>query len=152
MRARVAELADALDLGSSVLDVWVRVPSRAPLLESGGRITGAGKANALRVARSYGVVRVGDRAEPHGPRDRRGPRPPRDARMSATRPNPMGRRAAASSCLSVPIGPPGGPSRSRTPFDRAAGRRHEFVDDDLCDCVESGSTSLAKPGRSNLTM
>ena len=28
--ARVAELADALDLGSSVFDVWVRVPSRAP--------------------------------------------------------------------------------------------------------------------------
>ena len=27
--ARVAELADALDLGSSVLDVGVRVPSRA---------------------------------------------------------------------------------------------------------------------------
>ena len=29
VRARVAELADALDLGSSVFDVWVRVPSRA---------------------------------------------------------------------------------------------------------------------------
>ena len=29
--ARVAELADALDLGSSVFDVWVRVPSRAQL-------------------------------------------------------------------------------------------------------------------------
>lgn len=31
VRARVAELADALDLGSSVFDVWVRVPSRAQL-------------------------------------------------------------------------------------------------------------------------
>ena len=31
VRARVAELADALDLGSSVFDVWVRVPSRAPV-------------------------------------------------------------------------------------------------------------------------
>ena len=29
--AHLAELADALDLGSSVFDVWVRVPSRAQL-------------------------------------------------------------------------------------------------------------------------
>ena len=29
--ARVAKLADAPDLGSGVLDVWVRIPPRVPL-------------------------------------------------------------------------------------------------------------------------
>ena len=33
--AGVAELADALDLGSSVFDVGVRVPSPAPLHNTG---------------------------------------------------------------------------------------------------------------------
>lgn len=34
----MAELADALDLGSSVFDVWVRVPSRALRHRSAGTI------------------------------------------------------------------------------------------------------------------
>ena len=33
--AGVAELADALDLGSSVLHVWVRVPPPVPIMRSG---------------------------------------------------------------------------------------------------------------------
>ena len=37
-RARVAKLVDALDLGSSVFDVGVQVPPRAPLIMPFGSI------------------------------------------------------------------------------------------------------------------
>ena len=54
--ARVAELADALDLGSSVFDVGVQVPPRAPSIRGRGSAVEHRLAKA-RVAGSIPVVR-----------------------------------------------------------------------------------------------